>query len=244
MGLASTRCVKCGLIQSARPICKSCGAVLGNPTSGEPTVPIFQKDITKKQIIGGDILVALGLSLMVWGRGAVGLVGMAICGIGLAYCAKAKGRSLWWSALAFAILILGSVCKYKPKSIIMKRIDLAADIVIGVVLIAVFIWIFVWLESAHQRKYFVAEVRSELKGAAYAQESYFAKNNSYKSCVACSTRDLPGYNKRSPVTLKAEAGKTGFVLTATHEKCKGEWTYQSTTGKIIGPTAIESCKWL
>jgi len=28
MGLASTRCVKCGLIQSARPTCKSCGAVL------------------------------------------------------------------------------------------------------------------------------------------------------------------------------------------------------------------------
>jgi len=28
MGLASTRCVKCGLIQGARPTCKSCVAVL------------------------------------------------------------------------------------------------------------------------------------------------------------------------------------------------------------------------
>jgi len=75
----------------------------------------------------------------------------------------------------------------KPKSTIMKSIEYA----VLSVMIAVPIWMFVWLESAHQQRGYVAEVRSNLKDAAYAQESYFAKNNSYKSCVACTTRDLP-----------------------------------------------------
>ena len=97
--------------------------------------------------------------------------------------------------------------------------------------------------SMRKRRSYDFEVRSNLKNAVAAQELYFDKNNSYKSCVVCTHNDLPGYKYNPSVTLVAEVGRTWFVLTGTHENCKGEWTYQSTTGKINGPDAIDSCKW-
>jgi hypothetical protein len=90
--------------------------------------------------------------------------------------------------------------------------------------------------SIFRRRAYFSETRSNLMKAADAQRSYFAKNNSFKLCVACTSRDLPGFHNSSEVTLKAETGRTGFVLTATHVKCGSSvWTYQSTTGTITGP---------
>jgi len=97
--------------------------------------------------------------------------------------------------------------------------------------------------SIFRRRAYFSEIRSNLMKAADAQRSYFAKNNSFKSCVACTSRDLPGFHNRSKVTLKAETGRTGFVLTATHKKCGDSvWTYQSTTETITGPSHQEVCK--
>ncbi len=97
--------------------------------------------------------------------------------------------------------------------------------------------------SASRRIEYGLEVRGNLRNAAAAQKLYFDKNNSFKSCVACTSRDLPGFHNSSEVTLKAETGRTGFVLTATHERCgDSQWIYQRSTGKITGPNAIDSCK--
>ncbi len=97
--------------------------------------------------------------------------------------------------------------------------------------------------SVFRRRAYFSEIRANLRIAADAQRSYFAKNNSYKSCVACASRDLPGFHNSSEVTLKAETGRTGFVLTATHENCGSSvWTYQSTTGKITGPGFDDGCR--
>ena len=68
--------------------------------------------------------------------------------------------------------------------------------------------------SMRKRRSYDFEVRSNLKNAVAAQELYFDKNNSYKSCVVCTHNDLPGYDYNPRVMLVAEVGKTGFVLTA------------------------------
>jgi len=73
--------------------------------------------------------------------------------------------------------------------------------------------------------------------AADAQALYFAKNKSYKSCAACTAKNLPGYDDNPNVTLVAEVGKTDFVLVATHLGCGNDiWTYQNSTGTIAEPS--------
>jgi len=119
--------------------------------------------------------------------------------------------------------------------------SVAVAIVWGVV-IAFPSWIAMDQYSRMERRGYGSEVRLDLKDAAHAQESYFDKNNSYKSCAACTTRNLPGFHNFRGVTLSAKGGRTDFVLVATHEKCKGEWTYQSTTGSITGPNLQDACK--
>ena len=96
--------------------------------------------------------------------------------------------------------------------------------------------------GAYRRRAYVAHTKANLKNAAAAQQSYFAKNSFYKSCASCTSSDLSGYDKSSRVTLRAETGTTGFVLTASHKYCKGEWTYQSTTGEITGPSHGNFCE--
>jgi len=98
--------------------------------------------------------------------------------------------------------------------------------------------------DARRRHGYVDIIKYNLRKAAYAQRSYFDKNNSYKSCAPCAARDLPGYNNNPKVTLVAEIGRRDFVLVATHERCgDSQWIYQRSTGKITGPNAIDSCKW-
>ena len=123
-----------------------------------------------------------------------------------------------------------------------KGISSVAIAIVAGVVIAGPSWIAMDLYSYSERRRYGISVKSELEDAARAQESYFAKNNSYKSCVACTTRDLPGFHNFREVTLNAEDERTDFVLVATHEKCKGEWTYQSTTGAITGPNPQDACK--
>jgi len=83
----------------------------------------------------------------------------------------------------------------------------------------------------------VKEIRSDLMNAADAQKLYFAKNKSYKSCAACTAKNLPGYDDNPNVTLVAEVGKTDYVLVATHVGCGDDiWTYQKSTGIIAEPS--------
>jgi len=96
--------------------------------------------------------------------------------------------------------------------------------------------------AVYRRSAYFSEIRSNLRIAADAQRSYFDKNNSYKSCVACTSKDLPGFHNSSKVTLNAETGRTGVVLTATHENCGSSvWTYQSTTEPITDPDHYAPC---
>jgi len=85
--------------------------------------------------------------------------------------------------------------------------------------------------------------KSSLNNAVNAQELYFVTNTSYKSCVACTSSDLPGYYNDPKVRLNAETENDGYILIATHRDCRrGQWTYQSTTGKFTNPRPFDNCK--
>jgi len=85
--------------------------------------------------------------------------------------------------------------------------------------------------------------KSSLNNAVNAQELYFAQNTSYKSCVACTSSDLPGYHNQLKVKLNAETENEGYILIATHKDCRrGQWTYQSSTGKFTSPRPFDDCK--
>jgi hypothetical protein len=85
--------------------------------------------------------------------------------------------------------------------------------------------------------------KSSLNNAVNAQELHFATNTSYKSCVACTSSDLPGYHNDPKVRLNPETENDGYILIATHRDCRrGQWTYQSTTGKFTNPRPFDYCK--
>lgn len=77
-----------------------------------PTDPILQRDKTRKQKYWGLGLVVLGLVLEVIGLKVgylaifVLVLGMVVCGIGLAYYGTAKGSNVAWCAMALGLFIM------------------------------------------------------------------------------------------------------------------------------------------
>ena len=92
--------------------------------------------------------------------------------------------------------------------------------------------------AAYRKRGFESQAKSDLRNAATAEESYFVTYNTYKSCTACTSTNLAGYNKTLQVAVDSSGGASAFTLTATHANCgTTTWTFQSTTGQILGPTA-------
>jgi type IV pilus assembly protein PilA len=92
--------------------------------------------------------------------------------------------------------------------------------------------------SAYRMRGYEAQVKSDLRNAATAEEAYFAGStpSAYKTCAACTATALPGYNKTADVSITATPGANStFTLVATHGQCTSDsWTYSSSTGSITG----------
>ncbi|MFQ5681776.1 MAG: type IV pilin protein [Candidatus Binatia bacterium] len=89
--------------------------------------------------------------------------------------------------------------------------------------------------AAYRKRGFEANVKADLRNAATAQEAYFVTNNAYKTCTACTSSDIEGYNKSASVAVNTGGGTSTFTLTATHANCSTNvWTYLSSTGAITG----------
>ena len=88
--------------------------------------------------------------------------------------------------------------------------------------------------AAYRRRGYEAQVKSDLRNAATAEEAYFTQNFVYKTCSTCTSTDLLGYNRTTGVTVNGVAGASNtFYLTASHTQCTGEvWTFSSTNGSI------------
>lgn len=89
--------------------------------------------------------------------------------------------------------------------------------------------------GSYRKRGFEATLRSDLKNAAIAQESYFAQYLDYRS-GPLSRATLEGYNKSPEILgMNAVRGANTFSLTATHANCTGiTWLYDSATATISG----------
>ncbi|HEV8344409.1 MAG TPA: prepilin-type N-terminal cleavage/methylation domain-containing protein [Candidatus Binatia bacterium] len=89
--------------------------------------------------------------------------------------------------------------------------------------------------AAYRRRGYEAQVKSDLRNAATAEEAYFTQAFVYKP-GALTSGTPEGFNKSNQVTVGAAVGTGTFYITATHALCTGgdTWTFTSTTGQITG----------
>ena len=93
--------------------------------------------------------------------------------------------------------------------------------------------------AAYRKRGFEAQVKSDLRNAAVAEEAYFAAKtpSAYvASATAWTGSTAPGFNPTNGVAVTSAVGSNTFLLTATHTNCTGvSWTFSSTNGTISGP---------
>lgn len=93
--------------------------------------------------------------------------------------------------------------------------------------------------AAYRKRGHEAQVKSDLRNAAVAQEAYYAQNSAYKTSstalVGGASPTIAGFNPTTNVSVTAVAGTNTFILTATHTNCGTvSWTFSSTSGQIAG----------
>jgi type IV pilus assembly protein PilA len=88
--------------------------------------------------------------------------------------------------------------------------------------------------SAYRKRGYEAQVKSDLRNAATAQEAYFTQTFTYKG-GAMTSNSPTGFNKSNDVTSTATVASNAFSITARHANCGADtWTFSSTTGQITG----------
>lgn len=89
--------------------------------------------------------------------------------------------------------------------------------------------------AAYRKRGYEAALKSDLRNAATAQESYFAQNQTYKQ-GDISAWTNSGYNKSAAISgITAGVSGTAFTITASHSNCGSSvWTFSSGNGTITG----------
>ena len=88
--------------------------------------------------------------------------------------------------------------------------------------------------AAYRKRGFEAQVKSDIKNAALAQEGYFAEYVRYQNAPPATTTNLPGFDPTPQVTVAiAVPAADRFTLTGTHARCgAATWVYDNVTGII------------
>jgi Tfp pilus assembly protein PilE len=104
------------------------------------------------------------------------------------------------------------------------------------VIIAVPSWVIVEMFSAVRTREYDADVKSNIRNAAVAQEAFFTDNSSYTNAI--SNLKEYGYIQSSNVLISVESAATTYLITGTMTKgCKantGTWYLINTTDTIDG----------
>jgi type IV pilus assembly protein PilA len=93
--------------------------------------------------------------------------------------------------------------------------------------------------SQYRKRGHEAQVKSDLRNAAVAEEAIFASNGTTYVAGVATAALLPGFNPTTGVTVTAAAGAAGitqgYTLSAVHANCGATaWVFNSTTGQIAG----------
>jgi len=93
--------------------------------------------------------------------------------------------------------------------------------------------------AAYRKRGHEAQIKSDLRNAAVAEEAYFAASSIYKASssafVGGSSPTAPGFNPTTGVAVFSAIGTQTFLLTATHANCSTTvWTFSSSNGLITG----------
>jgi prepilin-type N-terminal cleavage/methylation domain-containing protein len=90
--------------------------------------------------------------------------------------------------------------------------------------------------AAYRKRGFEAQVKSDLRNAAVAQEAYYAQYVRYQNATPATAANLPGFNPSSTVTVAvAVPSANQFTLSGTHVNCPATtWTFDNLTGVITG----------
>ena len=93
--------------------------------------------------------------------------------------------------------------------------------------------------SAYRKRGYEAQVKSDIRNAATAEEAYFTQFFTYKGNTLTSGTPT-GFNKSNDVSIGATVATGGtFTLSASHANCSAgsvTWTYLSSTGVISATT--------
>jgi len=141
---------------------------------------------------------------------------------------------------------------YREKSkVVLNRLRLDAqdgftliELLVVIAIIGVLVAIAIPQFTAYRRRGFEIQVRSDLKNAAIAQETYFADLRLYNACNPCTGADLPGFDPTPGINVVATVAGQTFTLTGTHPQCAADesWTYSSFTGTVTPvPGAAGGC---
>jgi len=97
--------------------------------------------------------------------------------------------------------------------------------------------------SAYRKRGYEAQVKSDLRNAAVAEEAIFAQNGTTYVIGVATAALLPCFNPTAGVTVTASGATptTAFTLVGGHANCGAvTWTFQSTTGQIV-PSVATGC---
>ena len=97
-----------------------------------------------------------------------------------------------------------------------------------------------------RKKGWDSAMKSALKDAATANESYFTDYSTYVTTAGIQTTggelNTQGWNPSNKVTLTIVSGSTsGYCMTATHSSYSGRTWYMSNTGASAGAPNSSSC---
>lgn len=123
----------------------------------------------------------------------------------------------------------------------MKRLRLQNDLgftlielLVVVAIIGILAAIAIPQFAAYRKRGHEAQVKSDLRNAAVAQEAYFAANSTYFS-GALASGTPPGFNNTTGVSIGATTGTGTYSISASHSNCSTTtWTFSSVNGAIAG----------